>query len=100
MANRDNFNLEEIQHVEPLEYQDKYFPTKYGIIFKEKVYVGPDNTSAAMNIRLKKEGKEFDKIEGLKALFRVEILDHGRVIYSKEGYNQITLSHFMFRSSH
>ena len=100
LTNKDNFTLDEVQHVEPLEYSDKYFPSKYGIIFKEKVYVGPDHTSAAMNIKLKKQGMEFDKIEGMSKLFKIQVLDHGKVIYQKQGYNQITLSHFMFRSSH
>ena len=100
LTNKDNFTLDEVQHVEPLEYSDKYFPSKYGIIFKEKVYVGPDHTSAAMNIKLKKQGTEFDKIEGMSKLFKIQVLDHGKVIYQKQGYNQITLSHFMFRSSH
>jgi hypothetical protein len=70
-----------------LEFTDKYYPSKYGIIFKEKITVGPDHTNAAINIRLRKEGKEFDKIEGMKKLFRFEVLDHGKVIYRQEGYN-------------
>lgn len=54
-----------------------------------------------MNIKLKKEGREFDKIEEMQPkLFKVQVLDHGNVIYQKEGYDQITISHFMFRSSH
>lgn len=40
-----------------------------------------------------------DRVEGLKRLFRLEILDQNKLIYSKEGYNQLTLSHFLFRSS-
>lgn len=79
--------MEEVIHTEPLEYSDKYYPSKYGIIFKEKVIVGPEQASAAINIRLKKEGKEFDKIEGMKKLFRFEVLDHGKPIYTKDGYN-------------
>jgi len=71
LTNKDNFVLEEIQQVEPLEYSDKYYPSKYGIIFKEKVYVGPDHSSAAMNIKLKKEGRELDKIEGVHKLFKI-----------------------------
>jgi hypothetical protein len=71
LTNKENFALEEVLHVEPLEYSDKYFPSKYGIIFKEKVYVGPDHTSAAINIKLKKEGKEFDKIEGMSKLLKI-----------------------------
>ncbi len=61
--------------------------------------MGPDHTSAALNIKLKKEGREFDKIEGMQRLFKLQVLDHGKVIYEKEGYNQITISHIMFRSS-
>lgn len=79
--------MEEIVHCEPLEYTDKYFPSKYGIIFKEKIVVGPDHTNAAINIRLKKDGKEFDKIDDMKKLFKFEVYDHGKLIYSKEGYN-------------
>jgi hypothetical protein len=71
-------------------------PSKYGIIFKEKFFVGPDNTSAALNIRLRKDGKD---LEDKKRLFRLDVLDQGRVIYTVDGYNQITVSHFMFRTS-
>ena len=99
LANKADFQLEEVQHVEPVEYSDKYYQSKYGIIFKEKVIVGSEHTQVAMSIRLKKEGKELDKIEGLQRLFRVDVLDHGKVIYSKQGYNQITISHLMFRSN-
>lgn len=42
--------------MEPLEYSDKYYPSKYGIIFKEKIFVGPDHTPSAMNVKLKKDG--------------------------------------------
>lgn len=31
--------------------------------------------------------------------FRVDVLDNGKCIYSETGYNQITLSHFLFRCS-
>jgi hypothetical protein len=96
ISNRPDLNLEEIQHVEPFEYTDKYAPSKYGIIFKEKLFVGPDHTSAAFNIRLRnKEGKDLDS----HRLFKLEIFDQGKIIFSEEGYNQITVPHFMFRSS-
>ena len=35
-----NFDL--VENVEPLEYVDKYNPTKYGIIFKEKLFVAEE----------------------------------------------------------
>lgn len=71
ISNRADFNLEEIQQVEPFEYMDKYTPWKYGIIFKEKIFVGPDNTSAAVNIRLRKGGHDMQE----KRLFKLEVLD-------------------------
>ena len=43
-------------------------------------------------------GEEFDHIEGMAPkYFRVDILDNDKPIYSQTGYNQITISHFMFR---
>ena len=74
-------------------------PSKYGIIFKEKVVISPtDHTSATMNIRMLKNGEEFNNIEGFAPkYFRVDILDNGKTIFSCTGYNQITISHFMFR---
>lgn len=95
ISNRADFALEESQQVEPFEYVDKYTPSKYGIVFKEKLFVGPDHTSAAFNIRLRRNGQDMSE----KRLFKVEILDQSKVIYSQEGFNQITIGHFMFRSN-
>ena len=39
------------------------------------------------------DNKEFETPK----YFRVDILDNGKPIYSQTGYNQITISHFMFR---
>ena len=33
-----------VENVEPVEYVDKYNPTKYGIIFKEKLFVAEECT--------------------------------------------------------
>lgn len=78
---------------------DTYVPTKYGIIFKEKIVISPvDHTSASLNIKMLQDGTEFDKVEGMSPkYFRVDILDNGVPIYSQNGYNQITISHFMFK---
>lgn len=98
-SNSEAFALHEVMQCEPLEYTDAYVPTKYGVIFREKVLISPvDHTSAAMNIKLLKDGEEFGSVEGnVPKYFRVEILDNGVTIYSQAGYNQISLSHFMFR---
>ena len=101
LCNKEEFALQEVIQCEPVEYVDNYVPSKYGIIFKEKVVISPtDHTNATMNIRMMKNGEEFDSIEGMKPkYFRVDILDNGKTIFSQTGYNQITISHFMFRCS-
>ena len=99
LSNKEQFALHEVVHCEPVEYVDKYAPTKYGIIFQEKIIISPvDHTSATLNIKLLKDGQEFSKIEGMAPkYFRVDVLDNGKPIYSQTGYNQISISHFMFR---
>lgn len=79
-SNQESFALTESVQCEPVEYSDAYHPFKYGIIFKEKVVISPvDHTSATMNIKLLKGGKEFENIEGMAPkYFRVEILDNGK----------------------
>jgi len=32
--------------VEPLEYLDKYVPTKYGILFREKLFISDENLTS------------------------------------------------------
>jgi len=86
-------------HTEPLEYVDKYYPSKYGIIFKEKIVIGPEHVATAFNVKLKQDGTDFDKIENMKKLFKFQVLDQGKVIFQKEGYNHITQSHYLFRSN-
>ena len=71
IASRPDFALEEVQSVEPLEYSDRYVPSKYGIIFKEKIFVGHDHTSAGLNVRLRRGAHELQE----KRLFRLEVFD-------------------------
>lgn len=99
LCNKDTFNLHEVVQCEPLEYVDTYVPTKYGIIFKEKIIISPsDHTSASLNIKLLKNGTEFGKAENFTPkYFYVEVLDNGKPIFHRTGYNQITISHIMFR---
>ena len=83
LCNKESFALTEIMQCEPVEYVDAYVPTKYGIIFQEKVVISPvDNTCATMNIKLLKGGKEFSKVEEMTPkYFRVEILDNGVPVF-------------------
>ena len=96
LCNKEAFELKDVVQCEPLEYEDQYVPTKYGIIFKEKIMISPtDTTNAAINIKLLKGGAEFQTIEDQKPrYFKVEILDNGKCIYAVNGYDQITISHF------
>lgn len=55
LSDNEAFELKDVQQCEPLEYSDAYVPTKYGIIFKEKLVVSPtDHTCTSMNVRLMK----------------------------------------------
>ncbi|CAI2360433.1 unnamed protein product [Moneuplotes crassus] len=71
ITNREELELERIEMVEPLLYSDEYVPYKYGIIFKEKIYVG-QHTSAAMNIALKQKCIVEEEVEN-KAQADIEI---------------------------
>ena len=94
-ATADNFNLEEIVSTEPMEWTDTYKPWKYGIIFKEKiVFHQADSIIASMNLRLLKGGK--DMPPEAKRAFRFEILDNNKVIYSRNGWNMVNISHLSF----
>lgn len=94
----DNFALDEVVSTEPIEWTDTYKPWKYGIIFKEKVvFHQADNIMASINLRLLKNGKDFP--EEVRRAFRFEVLDNNKVIYSKKGWNQLNLTHFLFRSN-
>ena len=48
-SNREALALEQVEQLDPLEYSDRFVPNKYGIVFKEKIYVG-DHTSAAFHV--------------------------------------------------
>jgi hypothetical protein len=89
LCNKESFELKDVVQCEPLEYEDSYVPTKYGIIFKEKIVISPtDTTNAAINIKLLKGGSEFSSIEDMKPkYFKVEILDNGKCIYQINGYD-------------
>lgn len=88
--------LEEILSTEPIEWTDSYKPWKYGIIFKEKVaFHSNDNIMSSFNLRLLKNGKEWQS----RKPFTFEILDNNKVIYAKKAWNQMNLSHFLFRAS-
>ena len=103
LSNNESFELKEVTQCEPVEYSDAYTPTKYGIIFKEKIVISPvDHTCASLNIKLMKGDKEFSKLgqvaegeevkEGeLQAhkpkYFRVDVLDNGKTIFSQTGYD-------------
>ena len=55
---------------------------------------------ASMSLRLLKGGKDLDQLEDFKKrCFRFEVLDNGKIIYSKKGFNKINLSHILFRSN-
>ena len=97
LTNEEGFELTEIVGCEPIEYTDAYAPSKYGIIFKEKIFTSAtEHTLASINVRLMDNGVPMSTIGQLR-YFRLQILDNNKVVFDKKGWNQINLSNFTFR---
>lgn len=80
-----------------MEYTDGYNPSKYGIIFKEKIVTSAgEHTLASINVRLMQNGVPMSTI-GLLKYFHLQILDNDKIVFDKKGWNQINLSNFTFR---
>jgi hypothetical protein len=39
LTDKEDLFFEQLEMIEPLEYTDKYYTSKYGILFKEKIFV-------------------------------------------------------------
>lgn len=72
-------------------------PSKYGIILKEKIFVG-EPTNVSLHLRLKQDGEEF-ALKGMNKLFKLEVLDNGETVHALEGYDQLSLTNILFKSS-
>jgi len=81
----ESFELQEIQLCEPQEFSDSYQPSKYGIIFKEKIFVG-EPTCVSLHLRLKMDGQEFAS-QQMQKLFKLEVFDNEELVHKVEGYD-------------
>ena len=117
ISSKDDLELERVEMMDPLIYSDAYVPYKYGIIFKEKLYVA-NETSSSFNIRITQKVKvqkpkqnsaesenqevEFEEVEETIELlknFKVDFFDSGELISSYQGNGHLTISHFNFRGN-
>jgi len=48
---KEEMQIEQLEFVEPLEYQDRYTPNKTGLIFSERIFV-PETVFCSFNIQL------------------------------------------------
>jgi len=107
----NDFTLDPIDSLEPVEYIDKYIPTKYGIIFRERVFIATE-TQASFYLRLcnitgnipvaqptkgAKKGPEptvqLDESELPEhRLIRFELLENDNVVSYTLGHNNALLS--------
>ncbi|KAL4452822.1 hypothetical protein ABPG74_002387 [Tetrahymena malaccensis] len=112
--------FENLEHVEPLQYIEKYIPTKYGIIFREKLYVG-EQTIASFHLKImdiigqvaqqvdpkKKAGKPSGNDQGdvqekeieEKHLVKLELFENGQSIIYNIGHNQTLFSNVILKST-
>ena len=80
------FTLETVESLDPVEYMDKYVPTKYGILFRERLFV---NLTHCLNnfLRLTQKSKLASLLEFVDSkeiqlkylLQRVKKLNQSRV---------------------
>ena len=111
----DELKFENLEFVEPLEYFDRYTPTKYGILFRQKLYLS-EEANLSLVLRLGEfesqlgqaqpaqqkggapaKGKEVkeeisEKEMSERRLVRLEIFRGPQLLVSNEGYNQCVIS--------
>ncbi len=113
LSKKPEIQLEPVENLDPQEFYDKYVPTKYGIIFRERLFVNNEVQGSAY-IRLanivgstqaapvpqkgKKPvdaGPQFEETE-LKEqrLIKFELFRDDKLISFSFGYNQALLSNF------
>jgi len=105
---------------EQAEYSDLYVPYKYGIIFREKIFVGGE-TPVSLHVRLRKGGyvkpapkeekKPLKKDQEEKPVaspevelepprrIRLEIFQDGETIYDKMSYNHMAIPNIKLRKT-
>ena len=94
--------------MDPIEFSDKYVPNKYGIIFKEQLFV-PDEVHFSLHARMRKgglplpggKGKEIAPEEPLQGthLILLEIYDGEDLIAATKGYNQVIIPHLNLKTA-
>ena len=94
--------------MDPMEFSDRYVPNKYGIIFKEQLFV-PDEVHFSLHVRMRKgglpivggKGKDITPEEPLHSshLILLEIYDGDELIVATKGYNQAIIPHINLRNA-
>lgn len=94
--------------MDPVEYSDRYVPNKYGIIFKEQLFV-PEEVHFSLHIRMRKgglpvpggKGKDIVPEEHLTTthLLLIEIYDGEELIAATKGYNQAIIPHLNLKTN-
>lgn len=97
-----------VDMMDPVEFSDRYMPNKYGIVFKEHLFI-PEEVHFSLHLRLRKGGlpvigsktKEMTPEEQLNILrlLKLELFEGENVIASSQGYNQAYLTHINLRNS-
>ena len=87
--------------LDPFEFTEKYFPNKYGIIFKEHLIV-PEDVHFSMHVRMRNGGLQ---AQGTKAkeppqesppynqrLLILEVYKEEELVFEERGFNQVYIS--------
>ena len=106
--NGDSLRAVAGEMMDPMEFSDRYVPNKYGIIFKEQIFV-PEEVHFSLHMRMRKgglpvvggKGKEISPEEPLQTshLILLEIYDGEELIAATKGYNQAIIPHLNLKTA-
>lgn len=54
---------------------------------------------ATIGMRLLKNGKDLENFGGVIRTFTFELLDNGKCVFSKTGWNRVNIGHILFRAN-
>lgn len=111
---KSQINIEQLEMVEPQEYTDKYNANKYGILFRERLFVNDDvyasffvrlvninrdNSSVAQQKDPKKKGNELSEGTEIelteKRLITLELFEDEKLLIVSQGLNFVIISHHL-----
>jgi hypothetical protein len=108
VKNGDLLKAVACEMMDPVEFSDRYVPNKYGVVFKEQLFV-PEEVHFSLHVRMRKgglplpggKGKEVAPEEHLQSqhLILLEVWDGDELVVATKGLNQAIIPHLNLRTA-